>query len=97
MNIERKIEIRGSKVVRDYAMCMLLLQDQAGLSYKEARAVLYRMWESIDSLAKEFDISYEGVYNLVRRGDEKVKSTGKTVEEICGEYRLPICLIDPRG
>jgi hypothetical protein len=55
------------------------------------------MWESIDSLAKEFDISYEGVYNLVRRGDEKVKSTGKTVEEICGEYRLPICLIDPRG
>lgn len=95
MNIENKIEVRGSEQVRDYAMCMLLLQDKAGLSYKEARAVMHDSWETTEALVKEFNISYEGVYNLVRRGNKKVHSVGMTVEEICGEYMLPVCMIDP--
>ena len=78
-------------------MCMLLLQDKAGLSYKEARAVLLSNWETEKSLMAEFGIStFEAVDNLYRRGMAKVKKTGKNVEEICGDYRLPTCFISPK-
>ena len=78
-----------------HAMCMSLLQEKAGLSYEEARAVLYVNWETIFGLAAEFGISNEDVFNLRRRGIDKIDAIGVTVDELCGEYRLPLCMVDP--
>jgi len=95
MDLERMIDSRGIKLVNDYTMCMYRLQDQANLSYKEARAVLYDRWETVENIAKDFGISDQAVYNLIRRGLKKVEATGKNVNEIYGDYDLPFRFISP--
>jgi DNA-binding CsgD family transcriptional regulator len=69
-----------------FAVCMLRLQEKAGLTYKESRAYLSPYYESSSVLAEDFGISVEAIYNLVRRAKNKVAMTGMTEEEIFGEY-----------
>jgi len=97
MDIEKKIQWAGASEVDRYIICVFLLQDKAGLTYREARAVLNDNCDTVPGLSQEFGISHEGVYNLVRRGMEKVNATGKTVSEICEGYEIRMRLIDPYG
>ncbi|MCL1984254.1 MAG: hypothetical protein FWG58_02495 [Methanomassiliicoccaceae archaeon] len=60
--------------IERYAYQIYRLQNEAGLSFKEARAVLTPP-PLIKSLAKEWGCSYENVCNLGRRGRQKVNRT----------------------
>ncbi|MDR0524080.1 MAG: hypothetical protein LBG62_06655 [Candidatus Methanoplasma sp.] len=75
---------------------MLLLQDKAGLSFKEARVALADSAEERHSIAEEYGITQEAVSNLARRGRNKISGTGMTLEGICEGYYLPEVLRDPR-
>jgi hypothetical protein len=77
-----------------YAVCMLRLQQQANLTFKEARAYLCGHHEVYETLVKEYGITMKAVYNLARRGTEKVKKAGLNDEDLFGEYRLTI-MYDP--
>ncbi|MCL2712669.1 MAG: hypothetical protein FWD37_05310 [Methanomassiliicoccaceae archaeon] len=73
--------------IEKYALTMYMLQKEAGLSFKEARATL-RPVQVMENLAKEWGCSEENIYNLRRRGIEKVrKVTGDNDDEF--ERLLP--------
>jgi len=55
-----------------YAYQIYRLQEEAGLSFKEARAVLTPT-QLTRSLAEEWECSYENVCNMSRRGIGKVR------------------------
>ncbi|MCL1905225.1 MAG: hypothetical protein FWG19_03790 [Methanomassiliicoccaceae archaeon] len=57
--------------IERYAYQIYRLQNEAGLSFKEARVVLTPP-PMIKALAKEWGCSYENVCNLGRRGRQKV-------------------------
>ncbi|MDR3206125.1 MAG: hypothetical protein LBT41_03395 [Candidatus Methanoplasma sp.] len=71
-----------------YAMCMLGLQEIAGLSYKEARVYLSSRWESEEEIMDDLDLSRAAFRNLVRRSREKVSTSGFSDAEIFGDYAL---------
>jgi lambda repressor-like predicted transcriptional regulator len=81
-------------LLKDYAVCMLILQDKAGLSYKEARAVMSQGWETDKNIIEDYGISHQAIYNLYRRGLAKIDKTGMTQEQLCEGYNLPLVLID---
>ena len=68
-----------------YGMALWLLQENAGLSYKEARAYLadYRE-ETPEYLAKMLGIKKQTVYDL--RSSAKRKLDGKILDEILMGY-----------
>jgi len=59
--------------IEKYAYQMYRLQNEAGLSFKEARAVLTPQTLTKE-LAKEWGCSYENICNLARRGLHKVSA-----------------------
>jgi len=70
-----------------YALAVYRLQNEAGLTFKEARATLLPI-QLIKVLAEEWGCSAENVYNLHRKGLEKVWAvTGDDNEKI--ERLLP--------
>lgn len=95
MNIHECIKYDGEQKTYDYAMCMLLLQNDAHLTFMEARAALMPNWEPLNQMSKEYGITLEDVFNLQLSADEKIAKTGKTLEEICGKYALPTMFISP--
>jgi hypothetical protein len=79
-----------------YAIAMWMLEEKAGLSYKEARVYLMDHRETIDSLEQEFGVTRKAIFNLMRRADRKVESSGMTALEIIGEENMPDFMsIDP--
>lgn len=89
------LDISGSR--ERYAVCMLLLEEEAGLTYREARAILHHSREEISDLAKIYGITEQGVYNMIRRAEKKIRDSGKTQSGILGEYAPDIFNIDPMG
>ncbi|MDR3206126.1 MAG: hypothetical protein LBT41_03400 [Candidatus Methanoplasma sp.] len=73
---------------RKYAMCVLRLQELAGLPYKEARVYLSDRWESEEEVMDDLDLSRTAFRNLVRRSREKVSASGFSDAEIFGDYAL---------
>ncbi|MDR0334693.1 MAG: hypothetical protein LBH69_02265 [Methanomassiliicoccaceae archaeon] len=67
----------------EYLTAVYLLQDKAGLSFKEARAWLIP-FQYIRKLAAEWKCSEENIHNLRRRGGDKIRKTGDN----CGEEVL---------
>ena len=55
-----------------YALAIYRLQNEADLSFKEARATLLPV-QLIKPLAEEWGCSVENVYNLRRKGMDKVR------------------------
>ena len=94
MDLCKLIGQHGDDEVHSYAMCMLKLQLHA-LTFKEARAVLHFSWETMEDITSEYNITYEAVYNLIRRGNNKINRTGKTLDEICGEHMIKTMYISP--
>ena len=59
-----------------YYKALFRLQDEVGLGFREARAVLMPQ-QLLHGLAEEWGCTKENVYNLVRRGYSKIeKYTG---------------------
>jgi len=54
-----------------YALAIYRLQNEAGLTFKESRALL-TPWDGRKELAEEWGCSVENVYNLSRKGYEKL-------------------------
>lgn len=57
--------------VEKYAYQIYRLQNEAGLTFKEARAIL-TPHQGSKALAEEWGCTIENVYNLARKGREKV-------------------------
>ncbi|MCL2143061.1 MAG: hypothetical protein FWH44_02225 [Methanomassiliicoccaceae archaeon] len=57
----------------EYLAAIFLLQDRAGLSFKEARAWLMP-FQYVGKLAADWGCSEENVHNLRRRGSEKIRN-----------------------
>lgn len=72
-----------------YAMAMLILQENAGLTFKEARAFLAYSRESNLELAVEWGVTIQAISNLCRRAERKIEATGQSIEEILGEDNMP--------
>ena len=56
----------------EYLTAIYLLQDRAGLSFKEARAWLIP-FQYVKKLAAEWRCSEENIHNLRRRGSDKIR------------------------
>ncbi len=79
---ERKVKIR-------YALRLMLLQERACLSYKEARTYLRNeRFETYDTLAEVFKTDVESIKEIERRATEKVEHA-KEYCDIFMDY-LPI-------
>jgi hypothetical protein len=72
---------------RIYAMNLWMLQEKAGLSFKEARVHLSNNREFFCNIAEEYGITTQAVYNIQRRAEKKIKDSGLTPEQIFGEDR----------
>ena len=59
-----------------YAVAIYRLQDEADLTFREARACLTPM-QCVEALAKEWGCSKENIYNLQRSGRRKVVEYAK--------------------
>ena len=68
-----------------YACAIYRLQEEAGLTFKEARALLTPEQDDKD-LAEMWGCSLENIYNLARRGREKVKKITGDDHEKYREY-----------
>ena len=65
-----------------YALKMLELQEEAGLTYKEARVfLLSRSSKMLYDLSMEWGITMEGVYNLSRRAQKKIDETDLQIDD----------------
>jgi len=68
-----------------YGMGIWLLQENAGLTYKEARAYLANMRnESTEQLAEALDVNTQTVYDL--RRSAKMKLDGKLLDDVLMGY-----------
>ena len=69
----------------EYLKAVYLLQDEAGLSFKEVRAWLIP-FQYIRKLAAEWKCSEENIHNLRRRGSDKIRRAGeKYGKEVLGK------------
>lgn len=68
----------------EYAQAMFRLQDEVGLGFREARALLMPS-QSLKALAAEWKCSAENVYNLARKGREKVEKYVAGDEDLYAE------------
>jgi hypothetical protein len=87
--MEKKILSRRGK----YDYCIKVLQNEVGLTHKEARAYLSKRWEPPRGLAEHWHMSLDEVYDFIKASEEKVKATGKSESELFGEYRLGLVCI----
>jgi hypothetical protein len=79
---------REREHMTQYAMNMYLLQSEAGLSFKEARAVMIPYHETNDMMAIDLGTDVRAVYNLQRRAKKKIEKTGMSFEDIVGAYLM---------
>ena len=76
-----------------YAVATYRLQEEADLTFREARACLTPL-QCVEGLAKEWGCSKENVYNLQRSGRRKVREYTKGDEEKIKQLLPPkICHI----
>ena len=71
---------RDDKTWRQYYKAMYRLQDMAGLTFKEAQAVLAS--PRTVQLAEKWGTTSENVYNLMRKGLQKVERSGHDFDDI---------------
>ncbi|MDR0309588.1 MAG: hypothetical protein LBH88_02375 [Candidatus Methanoplasma sp.] len=84
MEIEEYIQVR-------YGMALWMLQENAGLSYNEARAYLaYERGESTEDVAKALRITKQAVYNLSSSARAKIEEAGELDEVFKGYFPLVI-------
>ena len=84
---------RSEAITAKYAMNLMLLQKELGLSYKEARALMIDRWETPSEMAADLDMDIHSVYNMERRSAKKLEKSGKTYVDIVGDYYMPLILI----
>ncbi|MDR0508767.1 MAG: hypothetical protein LBG63_02945 [Candidatus Methanoplasma sp.] len=73
----------------NYAVCMLNLQEVAGLTYREARArMIIHVHELEETVAEEWGITVEDVYKLEAAAEDKIASLGMTQKDLFGKYLM---------
>lgn len=82
--------------LENYAISMLILQEKAGLTYKEARAALIVFRENIQSFSNEFDITTKAVLNLIRRGNIKMEKAGITLNDLMQTNPMCLLMVSPK-
>ena len=74
---------RDDDAWKQYYKAMYWLQDMAGLTFKEAQAVLAS--PRTVQLAEKWGTTPENVYNLMRKGLRKVEISGHNLRDIVSE------------
>lgn len=67
------------------AMCIYKLQKDAGMSFREARIAMMDRGETPLGISKEFEMTQDALRMASLRSERKLRKTGKTLEEFCGE------------
>ena len=80
-----RIEARNREQRYKMAMCIYRLQKEAGMSFREARIAMVDRGESALNISKEFGMSQDALRMVYLRSERKLRKTGKTLEEFCGE------------
>ena len=62
------------------------MKDMAGLTFKEAKAVMAS--PNAKDLVEDWGTTQENVYNLSRRGFEKINESGHDIREMISEEML---------
>jgi len=76
--------------VKDYALAIYRLQNEAGLTFREARAVLTPL-QAVRNLMEEWNCSLDDIEDLVEKGREKLnKHTGRDTRK--NEELAPTCM-----
>jgi len=90
------MEIEEFQQIR-YGMALWMLQENAGLSYKEARVFLAEeRFESVEYLAKALNMTKQGIYNLSSSAKAKMGAIEDFDAVFKGYYPL-IVNVNPRG
>jgi hypothetical protein len=74
------------------AICVYRLQKEAGLTFREARCSMIVYGEGGLALQEEYGMSNEAFWMARSRAARKIRRTGMTLEEFCGDD-LPGMLI----
>lgn len=74
------------------AVCIYRLQKEVGLTFREARCSMINYGEGGLALQEEYDMSKEAFWMVRSRAAKKIRRTGMTLEEFCGND-LPGMLI----
>ncbi|MEA4977681.1 MAG: hypothetical protein VB016_03935 [Methanomassiliicoccaceae archaeon] len=67
------------------AMCIYRLQKETGMSFREARIAMIDRGESALAISREFGMNQDAYRMASLRSERKLRKTGKTLEEFCGE------------
>ncbi|MCL2317998.1 MAG: hypothetical protein FWC44_02955 [Methanomassiliicoccaceae archaeon] len=74
-----------------YGMALWMLQENAGLSFKEARVFLAdERGESVDHLAKELKVTKQAIYNLSSAAKAKIEKIEDLDAVFKGYYPLVV-------
>lgn len=66
----------------DYAFLVWYMEENAGLTYKEARVILRDFrGESVSDLAKLFECTMQGIHNFDRKGMKKLINAGILLQQ----------------
>jgi hypothetical protein len=80
-----------------YGMALWMLQENAGLSYKEARVFLAEeRYESTEHLAKALNMTKQGIYNLASSAREKMEKI-EDIDAVFKGYFPLIVDVNPKG
>jgi transposase-like protein len=87
-----KVEARYREQRYKTAMCIYKLQREAGMSFREARMTMVDRGESALRISQEFGMTQDALRMVYLRSQRKLRETGKTLEEFCGED-LPMFIL----
>lgn len=93
-NESERVEARYRDQRYKMAMCIYRLQKEAGMSFREARMAMVDRGESALRISQEFEMSQDALRMVYLRSERKLRETGKTLEEFCGEDLPAFMLYD---
>lgn len=76
------------------AVCIYRLQKEAGLTFREARCSMINYGEGGLALQEEYGMSNEAFWMARSRATRKIRRTGMTLEEFCGDDLPGFILMD---
>jgi len=77
-----------------YKYCMKALMEKVGLRSVEARIYLAPDWETDEAIRKDLGMTQDEINAIAKTAAEKIRTCGLTEDELYGDMKMEVMLID---